>query len=119
MTQTHFQTERLYPNAVLSCGRSQTSGYGFSFAEHLRRAASIFVEYDIAVPDEERLLAITRFALDARDSYFALALYQPDELDLHDVFMDFVKAVARRPHRPADLLRRDLHDAPLLTYGGH
>jgi hypothetical protein len=61
-----------------------------SFARYFSYAIQTLLEYDLAVPEVDRVTLIVQSALAAQNLFFAASLRHPEQAELHQVFETFV-----------------------------
>ena len=61
-----------------------------SAQNHVQRALNVFLDNELVPPEDDHLELIARFALEAQQRFFTVALYHPDEGQLNHFFTEFV-----------------------------
>jgi hypothetical protein len=57
---------------------------------YVQRALNVFLDHELVAPGRDHLELIARFALEAQQLFFTVALYHPDEGQLNRFFTEFV-----------------------------
>ena len=92
-----------FPTAIVQCPADQpaatsaaASAYGPSRSTEsfICRALNVFIDSGLIAPEEDHLELITRFALKAREFFFASALFLPEQIQLDHFFDEFVRLCA-------------------------
>jgi len=65
-----------------------------SLQSYVHRAIEVLAELEVVVPSKDCVLSLVRLALDAQESFFAAALFHPDEANLNHFFHEFVRLSA-------------------------
>jgi hypothetical protein len=78
------ETQRLSTLAT-TCSRLRSSAQSYE-----RRALNVFLDNGLVAPEDDHLELIARFALEAQQLFFTVALYHPDEGQLNHFFTEFV-----------------------------
>jgi hypothetical protein len=90
--ETHQQSQHIIPVALSEQGCP--SGHNCALQSYEHRAMEVLSELEVVVPGKDCVVSLVRLALDAQESFFAAALFHPDEANLDHFFDEFVRLSA-------------------------
>jgi hypothetical protein len=98
--ETHQQSS-MHINPVALSEQGCPSDRNCSLQSYVHRVMEVLAELEVVVLGKDCVVSLVRLALDAQESFFAAALFHPDEAHLDHFFHEFVRLSAVPTHGPS------------------